>query len=269
MKFANECYTWFMRDSGAYYENQLAHMIEITARSGMTGIEPIFPWMGDLADPYKLKDCLQENNIDLAAIAFVEDWNHPAETEQELADADRAFDLLSHFPDATLVTVQMPKGRHELEQRRQHLIANVNAISKRAADRGIRCSFHPNSPETSTNRNEEDYEIILEGLDSSVTGWCPDVGHIINGGMDPLSKMKQYESLINLCHFKDWDGKPEFCIMGEGEVDFIGVTQWLKDQGFDSWIICEDEAEQALTDPDGVTLHDGKWIQETLLPAVR
>ena len=28
--------------------------------------------------------------------------------------------------------------------------------------------------------------MLLNGLDSKVIGWTPDVGHIINGGMDPL-----------------------------------------------------------------------------------
>ena len=102
-----------------------------------------------------------------------------------------------------------------------------------------------------------------------MTGWTPDVGHIINGGMDPLAKMKEYESLINLVHYKDWDGNPGFTLMGEGKVDFQGITQWLHDRNYDGWIICEDEAPQALEDPDGVTIHDGKWIEEALLPSIK
>lgn len=111
--------------------------------------------------------------------------------------------------------------------------------------------------------------MILEGLDASVTGWTPDVGHIINGGMDPLEKMKEYADLINHVHYKDWDGDPEFALMGQGKVDLVGVTQWLKDRKYEGWIICEDEAPRAVDEPDEVTLHDGKWIQETLLPALK
>ena len=269
MKFGNECYTWFMKESGAYWENQLDHMIEVTAQAGMTGIEPIFPWMGDLADPGLLAESLQKHGVELAAIAFVEDWSHPEETEVEKESAARAIELLKRFPDAVLCTVQMPTGRHELEQRRKNLVANVNAVSRRASEAGIKCSFHPNSPETSTNRTEEDYQVILTGLDSSATGWTPDVGHIINGGMEPLSKMKEYAELINHVHYKDWDGNPEFALMGQGKVDLVGVTQWLKDRAYDGWIICEDEAPQAVDDPDGVTLHDGQWIRETLIPSLR
>lgn len=267
-KFGAEVYTWFMKENGQAYSNQLGHMIDVSAQAGFVGIEPIHSWMGDLSDPDRLADKLNSAGIELAAIALVLPWNHPEETEQERKESDQTIELLKRFPGAVLCTVQMPEGRHDLEQRRRNLIANLNTVSRRAAAVGVTSSFHPNSPESSTNRTEEDYTIILEGLDASVTGWTPDVGHIVNGGMDPLDKMKQYASLINHVHFKDWDGQPEFALMGEGKIDFTSITQWLIDQKYDGWILCEDEAEKAIDDPDGVTMHDGQWIKDTLLPSL-
>ena len=268
IKFGAEVYTWFMKEDGKAFENQLGHMIDVSANAGFAGIEPIHSWMGDLSDADKLADKLQSAGIELAAIALVLSWNHPEETEQERLAADQTIELLKRFPGSVLCTVQMPEGRHDLEQRRLNLVANLNSVSRRATEAGVSASFHPNSPETSTNRTEEDYQVILDGLDESVTGWTPDVGHIINGGMDPLEKMKEYSRLINHVHFKDWDGEPEFALMGEGKIDFTSITQWLVDQDYDGWIICEDEAEKAIDDPDGVTMHDGKWIRESLLPSL-
>lgn len=268
IKFGAEAYTWFMKDEGRAHANSLGHMIDVTAQAGFRGIEPIHNWMGDLADPGRLAEALHAAGIELAAIALVQPWSNPEETERERREADAVIDLLKRFPGAMVCAVQLPEGRHELEQRRRNLIANVNTVSRRAADAGVRSSFHPNSPESSTNRTEEDYRIILEGLDSTVVGWTPDVGHIINGGMDPLEKMKEYASLINLVHFKDWDGKPEFALMGKGSVDFTRITRWLIDREYAGWIICEDEADEAVDDPDGVTRHDGRWIRDTLVPSL-
>ncbi len=265
-RFGNECYTWFMKDDGAAHANRLAHMIEITAQAGLSGIEPIHFWMGDLADPERLADALEVAGIELAAIALVLEWNDDVESETERSEADRVIELLSRFPGALLCTVQLPTGRQDLEARRLRLADNVNAVSRRAADRGVPSSFHPNSPPTSINRTEEDYGVILERLDTEATGWTPDVGHIINGGMDPLQTMKRWQPLINHVHYKDWDGDPEFALMGEGSVDFVGITRWLASWGYAGWIILEDEAEQAVDDPDGVTLHDGRWVADTLIP---
>lgn len=267
-RFGAEAYTWFMDGNGKGYEGQLGHMIEVTARAGFSSIEPIAFWMGELEDPDHLEAKLKEQGIELAAIALTLDWNEPQETEQERQKADQIIELLQKFPDALLCTVHNPVGRHNIVERRQNLIKNLNRVSRRAAEKGVECTFHPNSPPSSITRTEEDYDVILEGLDAEATGWTPDVGHIINGGMDPLTKMKEYESLINLVHYKDWAGEHKFALMGEGKVDFVGITQWLKDIGYNGWIICEDEAPLAVDNPDKVTLHDGEWIANSLLPAI-
>lgn len=267
-RFGAECYTWFMNDAGRTHANRLDHMIEVTARAGFAGIEPIFSWMGDLADPVRLRSHLERHKVELVALAFGQPWNGAQETDEERRQADACIRLLKQFPGAMLCTVQLPSGRHDLQQRRKHLVANVNAVSRRAVEAGVPCTFHPNSPHGSIIRTAEDYAAVLENLDATVTGWTPDVGHIANGGMDPLEVMERYRSLINLVHFKDWDGNPEFCLMGRGKVDFAGVTRWLLAEGFKGWVICEDEGPEALNDPDGVTLHDGRWIREDLIPSL-
>ncbi|MCJ8166555.1 sugar phosphate isomerase/epimerase [Pontibacter sp. E15-1] len=268
-RFGSEVYTWFMNNNGQTYEGQLGHMIEVIAKAGFTGIQPIYSWMGDMKDAGRLENKLQEEGIELAALSLAMDWNGTEESEKEREEADQAISLLQRFPGAILCTVQKPSGRHELASRRQSLVRIVNSVSRRAMERGVPCSFHPNSPHTSITRTEEDYSIILETLDSEATGWTPDVGHIINGGMDPLEKMKQYAHLINHVHYKDWDGAPEFALMGKGKVDLPTITQWLKDRDYKGWIVCEDEGKEALEDPDAVTLHDGQWIREVLLPQVK
>lgn len=268
-RFGSEVYTWFMSGNGQTHQGRLRHMIEVIAKAGFSGIQPIFTWMGDLVDPELLEEKLKEQKIELAALALALDWNEAEETEREKEVADHAISVLQRFPGAVLNTVQIPTGRHNLAERQKNLVSIVNRVSARAAEKGVPCSFHPNSPHTSIIRTSEDYSTVLEALDATVTGWTPDVGHIINGGMNPLEKMKEYQSLINHVHFKDWDGNPEFALMGKGKVDLLGVTQWLKDIHYSGWIICEDEGAEALEDPDFVTLHDGKWIQQELIPGLR
>ena len=267
--FGSEVYTWFMNNDGQTYDNQLGHMVEVIAEAGFTGIQPIYSWMGDLQDADRLEAKLKEQGIELAALSLAMDWNGAEESEKEREEADQAIRLLQRFPGAILCTVQKPSGRHDLSTRRRNLVNIVNSISRRAMEKGVPCSFHPNSPHTSITRTEEDYSVILEALDSAATGWTPDVGHIINGGMDPLAKMKEYASLINHMHYKDWDGNPEFALMGNGKVDLLSITQWLKDINYTGWIVCEDEGKEALHDPDAVTLHDGRWIRETLVPQLK
>jgi len=258
-----------MNNDGETYKDQLGHMIEVISEAGFSGIQPIHFWMGDLSDPGRLEEKLKEHHIELAAISLALEWNEIEETEKERTEADQTISLLQRFPGAILCTVQKPTGRHDLVARRKSLVRIINTISRRAMEKGVQCSFHPNSPHSSITRTEEDYRFILETLDQSATGWTPDIGHIINAGMDPLGKLKEYSTMINHMHYKDWNGEPEFALMGTGRVDLLAITQWLKDIGYNGWIICEDEGKEALADPDFVTLHDGRWIQEKLLPGLK
>ena len=269
IRFGSEVYTWFMKESGRANANRLDHMIDVIAQAGFAGVQPIFSWMGDLSDPVRLAQSLASRRLELAAMSFVLDWNHEGETEEELREAESVMNLLGHFPGALLCVVQMPRGRFDVEVRRRRLAGNLNALASRAADRGIVTTFHPNSPESSIARTREDYDVLLNGLDSKVIGWTPDVGHIVNGGMDPLETIKQYRRLVNHVHYKDWDGVPEFAVMGEGKVDFVEITSWLRDSGFQGWIVCEDEGHRAIDDPDGVTLQDGAWVKTHLEPLVQ
>jgi len=269
LRFGAEVYTWFMKESGQAHANQLDHMIQVVAQAGFRGIEPMHFWMGDLRDPGRLAGSLETHGIDLAGLALVLEWNHDGETDEERREADSIINLLARFPGAMLGMVQMPTSREDLGERRQRLVRNLSAVAHRAAERGILCSFHPNSPPTSIARTPEDYAVLLGGIDRQALGWTPDVGHIANGGMDPLKTMQQYAELINHVHYKDWDGSPEFCLMGKGKVNFVGITRWLNDRGYAGWIICEDEGEEAVDDPDGVTLLDGEWVRTRLVPSMQ
>jgi inosose dehydratase len=269
IRFGSEVYTWFMKENGRANANRLGHMIDVIAGAGFAGIQPIFSWMGNLSDPSRLAESLASRSLELAAMSFVLDWNHEGETDEESREAESVMNFLAHFPRALLCVVQMPTGRFDVDVRQKRLVGNLNALARRAADRGIVTTFHPNSPEGSIARTPEDYNFLLNGLDSKVIGWTPDVGHIINGGMDPLETMKRYAHLINHVHFKDWDGHPEFAVMGEGKVDFVAITKWLRDSRFQGWIVCEDEGHRAIDDPDGVTRLDGAWVNAHLEPLLQ
>jgi inosose dehydratase len=266
-----------MQAGGKAYDNKLDHMIAVAAKAGFDGIEPMvlahLPghyWLGDFKDPAKLKDTLAAHNVKLAALSLTCGWREDRENEQDRAAADAAIAILKHFPGARLGTVQMPSGRDHLQERRLNLAKNVNAVSKRAADAGIVCSFHPNSPPHSAVRTQEDYDVILNSLDPTVTGWTPDVGHIARGGMNVIATMNKWAHLVNHIHYKDFSGNgPEpWAQMGTGKLDFHQITEWLALRNYAGWIVCEDECHAAVGDPDGVTLQNGAWCREQLRPLV-
>ena len=243
--------------------------MDVAARAGYKGIEPDSSFLHHLSNPALMKEALQKYGLELSVFCYVEDWLHPQETSEERQRADAWLNFMEHFPHTLFLMVQMPgNNRNDLHNRQQNLLSCVNAIARRAADKGIRSSYHPNSPEGSIYRTEEDYKILLNGLDNTIIGYTPDLGHIAKGGMDPLSIVKQYRELINCIHYKDMYSDGKWAPMGEGVIDFVGTTNFLKQTGFEGWIVVEDECDAAITDPDSVAMTDGLYNRKVLEPLI-
>ena len=267
IKLACETYTWQM--PGEQYKGKLEHIMEVASRAGFRGIEPDSSFLHHLSDPALMKAALQQYNLELSVFCYVEDWRYANETPDEQQRANAWLKFMEHFPDTLFLLVQMPgKDRQNLEERQQNLLSCVNAIAKRAADKGIECSYHPNSPMGSVFRTHEDYKILLNGLDSSAIKYTPDVGHIAKAGMDPLAIVQEYRDLVNCIHYKDMYNDGRWAPMGEGSIDFTGITNYLKKTGFEGWIVVEDECDEAITDPDSVAMKDGLYNRQVLEPLI-
>jgi len=265
IKVACETYTWQM--PGESYKGKLDHIMGVASKAGFAGIEPETSFFGDLSDPIKMKETLAKHNLEFAVLVHVEDWRNPKETDGERARAQQWIDYLAHFPETIYLPVQMPgKDREHLQERQKNLLSCVNALAERASAQGISCSYHPNSPMGSVFRTEEDYEILLNGLNSKYIGYTPDVGHIAKAGMDPLAIIKRYRELVNLVHYKDMYVDGRWAQTGEGVIQFKEITSYLVDTNYEGWIVMEDEADQAITDPDGVTTKDGVYVNSKIKP---
>lgn len=265
IKIACETYTWQM--PGESYKGKLDHIMGVVSAAGFTGIEPETSFFGDLTDPIKMKDTLAKHNLELSVLCHVEDWKNPKETGDERTRAQQWITYLSHFPSAVYLPVQMPgKDRNHLQERQNNLLSCVNAVAERASDKGIQCSYHPNSPMGSVFRTEEDYEILLNGLNPKHIGYTPDVGHIAKAGMDPLTIIKRYRAMVNLVHYKDMHADGRWAQTGEGVIQFKEITSYLIDTNYEGWIVMEDECDQAITDPDGVTRKDGVYARAKITP---
>jgi inosose dehydratase len=269
VRFGCQFYTWQM--SGDRYVGRLPHILEVVRAAGFAGIEPETCMLGAYyEDPLALKEVLDQHGLQLGAITLVCDWAGPVETEEERREAERLLEYMASFPDTHLMLCQMPgQDRSNLRPRQQNAIACVNAAAARAADRGIASSFHPNSPPGSVFRVEEDYAILLDGLDSRVVGFAPDTGHIAKGGIDVIEVIETYRSRIAHVHFKDIAATGEWVAMGAGVIDFPRIVTMLRDGGYDGWIMIEEESKAAEADPDAATIQNGAYLRGSLLPLVR
>jgi inosose dehydratase len=257
--------------SGEKYVGAISHMLSTVQAAGCVGFGLEICMLGDYREnPGQFTAELKKRNLELGALALVCHWLEPVETEEERREADWAIEYLRRFPGTLLCLCQYPgKDRSNLAERQKNAISCVNAVAKRVADKGIVSAFHPNSPPGSVFRVEDDYAILMEGLDTSVVGFAPDAGHIANGDMDVLSTFKTYRESIRHVHFKDIAADGAWAAMGEGVLDWPTLVSFLESTGYEGWIMIEEESKPAESDPDEIILKNGRYVTETLLPIVQ
>ena len=263
IQYGCQTYPWQMNVS--QYAAQVPHMVDMLVTSGFTGMEAEIVMLGEYyRDWGKLKALLDERGVQLAAIAFHEEWLHMRETDGEFERADECIEFLSHFPTAKLMlghVAVLPEREKDLRCKQDCQIACVTAIGQRAAEHGVVSVFHPNSAPNSIFRYTDDYEYLLEKLEKSPVGFAPDVGHMCNGNIDALQMIKDHRNRVAHVHFKDMDANHEWATMGCGIIDFKSIIDYLKETDYRGWIMTEDESPDAVKDSDGVVLADGKYIQ--------
>ena len=266
IKYGCQTYTWQM--SYEVYSQKLKAIMGVISDSGLSGIEPEICMLGAYNNaPEKLAIDLEKESLTLSAMCLVCDWRENGESAAERVEADRVFDMLKkHFPGTLLALCQMPgNDREHLRTRQDNCIACISDIGQRAADAGVLSAFHPNSPEGSVFRTQEDYTYLIDKLNTEIVGFAPDFGHIARGGMDPVDLCRQYVSEIRHVHFKDMSKKGVWAEMGNGTIDFRGIVNVLADAGYDGWIMVEDESPRAEVEPDAVTLENGDFIKRVFL----
>ncbi|MCM8536271.1 MAG: sugar phosphate isomerase/epimerase [Lentisphaeraceae bacterium] len=275
IKIGCEHYAWVMAgciEPQEPFYDKIDHIANVVGKAGFQGFEPIDKFLYSFYDSERLADSMKNAGIELSSVVLLDDWLNPKETDAEKEASDKLIDFLSkYFPEAVVMLCQMPTTRDEnhLAERHDNLISCINKISKRAAGKGLTCSYHPNSPETSIWRDASDYEKLLPRLDSKVLGWTPDVGHMALRDMDPIKLMRDYRSIINHVHYKDMHADKSWALMGEGVIDFKTITKDLVDTDFKGWIIVEDECERSVNEPDAVTVECGTYSKDVIEPIIQ
>ncbi|GAA2074790.1 sugar phosphate isomerase/epimerase [Pseudolysinimonas kribbensis] len=130
-------------------------------------------------------------------------------------------------------------------------IANeVGAVAQR---HGITLALHPESHSVFWTPRDVDLFLLL--TDPFLVAFCPDTGHIVLGGGDPVQLVSRHRERVVMAHWKDATGpfrehvlvddqvfgrhKPYFRPAGEGVVDWRAFAATLAGIGYEGGILLE------------------------------
>jgi len=117
----------------------------------------------------------------------------------------------------------------------------------------------------------EEIDRLLAETDPDLVGLLLDTGHAVYGGVDPVDLLKRHGRRVRYVHLKDaradelarvrstgipmeeaWK-RGVFCPLGAGVVDFPRVVEALRANGYDGWLIVEQDVvpdEKGRLDPE-------------------
>lgn len=113
------------------------------------------------------------------------------------------------------------------------LAEGLNRVVGIAKRHGLTASYHPHH-----GTIVETPAQIDKIMSRTLIGFCPDTGHILEGGGDPVKLIGTYGHRIPYVHLKDY-GDGDFRPLGRGQVDLWGVVEALGAIGYNGWITVE------------------------------
>jgi inosose dehydratase len=125
----------------------------------------------------------------------------------------------------------------------------------------------------------QEVDALMANTDPALLGLCLDMGHYAFGGGNPAEALRKYHNRIWHVHFKDFDpevgkasrinqydyfksvGEGVFCELGKGNVDFPAIVGILKENGYDGWIVVEQDVLPGMGSPKKCAASNRAYIR--------
>lgn len=142
----------------------------------------------------------------------------------------------------------------------------VEEIALRAADAGIRLLYHNHRFEFEKADGRWWLDILLEKAPH--LSLLPDLYWVAAAGVNPTDFLEKYRGRYNQVHFKDLkivDDQSAFCEIGQGNLDYIGLSRQLYSYGVCRFTVEQDRCDG---DPFDSLQTSIRYLKEQVVPAL-
>lgn len=153
-------------------------------------------------------------------------------------------------------------------------IADIaNEVGAIAARHGVTLALHTESHSVFWTPRDVDLFLLL--TDPFLVAFCPDTGHIVLGGGDPVQLVSRHRERVVIAHWKDAAGafrekalvdgdifdrhRPYFRAAGQGIVDWAAFATTLAEIGYQGGILLELDVA---SDPVGQLIAARTYLEE-------
>lgn len=221
------------------------------------------------ADPGLLVEEIKNRGLSPIGGTLIENLHEPGRREYIEAEARRVCSLLGSLDAPYLVIIadstperEATAGRPDAAQRLEgaeleNLVDNLRRCVEVAEESGVTAVVHPHAG--THVEFEDEVARVLERVED--VGLCLDTGHAAYAGDNPLEMYRSFVDSVRYIHLKDVDSCVHeraleekmsfpaaceagvFCPLGGGSVDFTGMRDLLRENGYEGWVTVEQDVE--------------------------
>ncbi len=125
------------------------------------------------------------------------------------------------------------KKGYDYKEYKQNIVDSMNDYAKAITNEGLVCALHPHTGTPIETQEEIDW--VMNAVDTKYMRFAPDIGQIQKGGGDPVKVVKDYLSLVEHMHLKDFAGQDKlnngyvgYCALGEGQVNLTAILDLME-----------------------------------------
>lgn len=222
-------------------------------RIAAAGYEGVELFDGNLAELEE--GALVEHGLRLVGVYSGGNFVFPDVLPEELWRVRRAAELGQRFGAEHLVVGGgAQRSEPATDEDYSRLAGALDEVAAIAEEHGLTPTYHPH------------LSTIVEGPDQvdriferTRIGFCPDLGHLAAAGGDPVDLVRRHADRIPYIHYKDVTADGAFVPLGEGVVDFDGVTAALREASYDGWIVIELDGYDG--DPDAAAQANLSYVR--------
>ena len=259
-----QTYTWEML--GDAWRGATADLLDAIAVAGYDGLEITRRTAGEFRDdPAGLAAACRARDLALTTLAFSRPsgFTDPSRVEEDLVACDEAIAFAVAAGCRTFgLGGAASRGPGERAAQRRQAIQLYNAMAGRVSAAGLVAHVHPSSHHGSVIETEAEYEEVLAETDPAHVWFGPDTGHMPRGGIEVVPFLRRHRARIAHVHIKDVAADGAWALLGTGLVDARAVFAMLVETGYTGWVMLEEEAEAARTDPAWAVRRNRAWLRD-------
>jgi inosose dehydratase len=208
-------------------------------------------------DPSTLRRLLEQHELALVGVYSGANFIFDDVLEEELWRVDTAAALAAELGAEHLVVGGgAQRVSPATDEDYAKLGAGLDRVVAIAERHGLTPTFHPHM-----GTIVESPEQIRKVFSQTSIGFCPDTGHLILGGGDPVALFRELADRTPYVHLKDVTADGTFVPLGQGVLDLAGMVSALSDANYDGWIVVELDGWD---DPKAGAQHSHRVLTEAL-----